>query len=107
MLQLMHETKQSMHMEGRYIQTDEFRAILNTLFKIPREQCRALGWLYAASRVDSMPHLQTISLSGSHAAVHCYVYAKYISKHWSKSFDPMRMDALLLQYLAAYGPVQR
>lgn len=54
-----------------------------------------------------MPHIPAIGLSGSHAAVHCYVYGKYISKIWSKSFDPKNMDSLLLNYFAAYGAVQR
>ena len=87
------------------MQTEEIRSILHTLFKIPREQCKALGWLYSASRVESMPHVPAIGLSGSHAAVHCYVYGKYISKMWSKSFDPKNMDSLLLNYFSAYGAV--
>lgn len=65
-------------MEGRFVKMNEARNALLQLFKIPQEQASAVGWLYAASRLDSMPRVSTVNLSGSHPAVHCYVYAKYI-----------------------------
>ena len=86
---------------------EELRSLLSTLFKIPKEQFRAVAWLYAASRVESMPVVSAIGLSGSHPAVHCYVYSKYMVKTHPKTFNPQTMDIMLMNYFAAYGAIQR
>ena len=92
MLQLTCGLNQSLLCGTKFIKMDELRDLLLQLFRVPKEQCRALGWLYAATRLESMPSVSTISLSGSHEAVHCYVYGKYMTKLWTRSFSPERMD---------------
>ncbi len=91
MLGLMSDLNPTLYMHGRFLQMDELRDLMLQLFKIPREQCKALGWLYAASRLEEMPRVDTILLSGADASVHCYIYARYASKAWTPSFSPQNM----------------
>ena len=82
-------------MVNRFMRTAELREILFNIYKIPPEQCKLLGLLFCATQLDSMPRIDTIALSGQwtikcdpSAAVHCYMYSKYMIKQFKQVSSP-------------------